>query len=461
MNQRKTPIALFSYNRPQHVERALNTLALCTRLDECDLHIFSDGLRVEAHRAGWEAAQRIVRGRAAEFNATVVEHPENMGCSPSIVKHVTELCRAYGRVIIVEDDFVMNPGYVSYLLDGLDRYEHEPAVYQISAYMFPVELPPGQDAFLETRPVKRALLLNCLDAMYGHCVLKLLNAQYYLDQHPQLDLIVLIPEFLRWLVPAGVAAIWSVDLPLGRGAEWNDWLAREIGRRVAEFDQCWLSVAVSHPHPQTYNIERFTGVVPFALEQWAQRRPTVTFVWRDDRLWSVPAGGGRWTRLTRLIKRGFISRRKHQQRRLIKFAQALRKLSPDIDFAVAGVAQPGGLPEWITDLRRPEPDAVRERAWCERYAASHCVVGVHGSNMLLPSAHAGATVELMPAGHWGNMLQEILFRNEDLRSAVFRHRVLPINTDPVGLAAAVSAVLRTYPDFAAYMAPAAVAHPVI
>ena len=148
MNQRKTPIALFSYNRPQHVERALNTLALCTRLDECDLHIFSDGFRVEAHRAGWEAAQRIVRVRAAEFNATLVEHPENMGCSPSIVKHVTELCRAYGRVIIVEDDFVMNPGYVSYLLDGLDRYEHEPAVYQISAYMFPVELPPGQDAFL-------------------------------------------------------------------------------------------------------------------------------------------------------------------------------------------------------------------------------------------------------------------------------------------------------------------------
>lgn len=316
-------------------------------------------------------------------------------------------------------------------------------------------------AITETRPVKQALLLNCLDAMYGHCVLKLLNAQYYLDQHPQLDLIVLIPDVLRWLVPPGVAAIWSVDLPLGRGAEWNDWLAREIGRRVAEFDQCWLSVAVSHPHPQTYNIERFTGVMPFALEQWAQRRPTVTFVWRDDRLWSVPAGGGRWTRLTRLIKRGFISRRKHQQRRLIKFAQALRKLGPEIDFAVAGVAQPGGLPVWITDLRRPEPDAVRERAWCERYAASHCVVGVHGSNMLLPSAHAGATIELMPAGHWGNMLQEILFRDEDLRSAVFRHRVLPINTDPVGLAAAVSAVLRTYPDFAAYMAPEAVAHPVL
>jgi hypothetical protein len=148
MKNRKTPIALFSYNRPQHVERALSTLACCARLDECDLHFFSDGLRLEEHRAGWEAARRIVRARAADLNATVVEAAANLGCSPSIVKHVTELCREYGRVIVVEDDFVLNPGYVSYLLDGLDRYENEPAVFQVSAYMFPVELPPGQDAYL-------------------------------------------------------------------------------------------------------------------------------------------------------------------------------------------------------------------------------------------------------------------------------------------------------------------------
>jgi hypothetical protein len=148
MKNRKTPIALFSYNRPQHVERALSTLACCARLDECDLHFFSDGLRYEEHRGGWEAARRIVRARAADLNATVVEAAANLGCSPSIVKHVTELCREYGRVIVVEDDFVLNPGYVSYLLDGLDRYENEPAVFQVSAYMFPVELPPGQDAYL-------------------------------------------------------------------------------------------------------------------------------------------------------------------------------------------------------------------------------------------------------------------------------------------------------------------------
>lgn len=147
MSRRKTPIALFTYNRPQHIERALASLVRCPRFDECDLHIVSDGLRIEAHRAGWEEARRVVRVWAKDLKASLVEHTENWGVARSIVTHITDLCHEYGRVIVVEDDFVINQDYVHYLLEGLDRYENEPAVYQISAYMFPVELPPGQDVF--------------------------------------------------------------------------------------------------------------------------------------------------------------------------------------------------------------------------------------------------------------------------------------------------------------------------
>lgn len=83
----------------------------------------------------------------------------------------------------------------------------------------------------EQRGIRKPILLNCLDTVYGHCLLKLLNAQYYLDQRPDLDIIVLIPRFLRWLVPDGTA-IWTVDLPLSRGTEWSDWLAEQLHKRV-------------------------------------------------------------------------------------------------------------------------------------------------------------------------------------------------------------------------------------
>jgi hypothetical protein len=39
----------------------------------------------------------------------------------------------------------------------------------------------------------KVILLNCLDTLYGHSLLKLLNAQYYLDFQLDVSLIVLLP----------------------------------------------------------------------------------------------------------------------------------------------------------------------------------------------------------------------------------------------------------------------------
>ncbi|MCA1615555.1 MAG: hypothetical protein LC800_15935 [Acidobacteria bacterium] len=306
----------------------------------------------------------------------------------------------------------------------------------------------------EHRPVTRgAVLLNCLDTLYGHSLLKLLNAQAYLDRGDT-DVIVLVPAFLEWMVPDGVAQTWVVDLPLRRGAEWNDWLAREVRRRVEAFPAVRVSVAFSHPHPDDFSIERFTRVGPFPLAEWGARlgRPAVTFAWRGDRLWGdeeVPAGGPVEKiahRLGRAANRGG-----GQLRKIVSTAEALRRERPSLDFAVAGIGEPGGLPAWVSDLRRSAPDERTERAWCERYAASHLVVGVHGSNMLLPSAHAGGAVELIGRGRQGNFLQDILFRPGDAREMFFRYRFVPHSTTPAELAELLGLLLGGYPDFVRLM----------
>jgi hypothetical protein len=119
-------------------------------------------------------------------------------------------------------------------------------------------------------------------------------------------------------------------------------------------------------------------------------------------------------------------------------AEALRRDWPTLDFAVAGLSGDGGdgaFPAWVRDLRRPSVDEDAERRWCARYAESHVVVGVHGSNMLLPSAHAGAVVELIGPERWGNFTQDILFRDSgDCRELLFRYRFLPDSTPPPALA---------------------------
>jgi hypothetical protein len=306
-----------------------------------------------------------------------------------------------------------------------------------------------------TRPV---VLLNCLDTLYGHSLLKLLNAQYYLDRRADVDLVVLVPSLLAWMVPDGVAEVWSVGLPLRRGTEWNDWLAREVRRRVEAFADVSLGHALSHPRPDEFDIERFTRVKPFPLGEWDARlvRPTVTFIWRDDRPWRATADSSdessatRRERLRRLIAKR--SRPRVQQSELVsELAESLRRESPALDFAVVGLAEGvgrGALPEWVRDLRRPSLDEVAERGWCERYAASHVVVGVHGSNMLLPSAHAGGVVELIGPGRWGNFTQDILFRETgDSRETLFRYRFVDELTPPRALAQLVGLTLTGRASF--------------
>lgn len=274
---------------------------------------------------------------------------------------------------------------------------------------------------IEHRPVTRPVVfLNCLDTLYGHVLLKLLNAQSLIER-TDLDLIVMLPESFAWLVPDGAAQVWLVRWPLSRGTEWNDALANEIGRRLSAFEEVHLSIAHSHPHPNDYDIERFTRVRPFAIDDWRTRlvNPTVTFLWRDDRVW----------------KRRFTSQRRNVER----LRQALHQQIPELNFAVADIGKPGAL------------DADAERAWCERYAASHLVIGIHGSNMLLPSAHAGGAIELLPRDRWGNYLQDLLLRPSDARDLLFRYRFLPDDTQPEELAQLAASILTGLPKFTELM----------
>ncbi len=144
----KTPIILFTYNRPNHTDRLLSSLANCSRLDECELHIYCDGPKTPEHSSGVEASRSVVRRWASLFHARVIERDENLGLARSVVAGVTEACDRFGRVIVLEDDLELNPNFLNYMLQGLDHYQDDSRVYQISGYMFPITYVPKTTVLL-------------------------------------------------------------------------------------------------------------------------------------------------------------------------------------------------------------------------------------------------------------------------------------------------------------------------
>lgn len=141
------PIAFFVYNRPRHSERALRALSRCADLNLCHLHIYCDGPKKLEHREAVDAARAVVRVWGARLGASVVERDENRGLSRSISETVTDLVASHGRVIVLEDDLVPSPDFLSFMLAGLDAYEGEDRVAQISGSLLIPKMECATDGF--------------------------------------------------------------------------------------------------------------------------------------------------------------------------------------------------------------------------------------------------------------------------------------------------------------------------
>jgi hypothetical protein len=275
---------------------------------------------------------------------------------------------------------------------------------------------------------REAVFLNCLDFVYGHSVHKLLNAQWHLDEPDGQPLVALVPSSLAALVPDGTAEVWVVDEPFRRLRGGLPALEERVLRELERFDRCVLSPCYPHPHPSTWSIERFTG--PLAGERVG--RPSIVLSVREDRLW-----GG--------------SERRHR-RNLARLWERIRAELPDAGAAVIGVSRLDLVPDGVLDLRSTAPDAAVERRWLELMRGADLALGVHGSNMLLPSALAAATVELVPENRFGNVIHASLIAEPDPLLAVFRYRYLYGDDElrdlaPERVADVAVTVLREQPNF--------------
>lgn len=142
------PIALFAYRRPDHLRRVLSALRTNPEAASSDLVVFSDGPRNEAHAAGVAEVRALLRDLDGFASVRVVERQRNLGLAASIVAGVTEIVRSRGEVVVVEDDLVVAPGFLSYMNEGLERYRHDARVASIHGYRYPLAAPSESSFFI-------------------------------------------------------------------------------------------------------------------------------------------------------------------------------------------------------------------------------------------------------------------------------------------------------------------------
>lgn len=241
-----------------------------------------------------------------------------------------------------------------------------------------------------------AIILNCLDNRFGHAFAKLWNAAILNDLYPSRSIIVWVPSALRWLVPDGMSEIWSFDAPLRDMGRLITNLDTAVKQAMSRFRNVWLSPAYTHLAPDKIDLRKMLRTDPFDLSQFAVLPPTITFVLREDRFWQSSPLEFFLFRVAvkfKLSKRLFVWR---QNTLVNKTARKIRRQLPTASFSALGMGKHGRLASFIADHRKDTLTTQDEHAWCRIYAASHVIVGVHGSSMLIPTALGAGFVEILP-----------------------------------------------------------------
>jgi hypothetical protein len=313
-----------------------------------------------------------------------------------------------------------------------------------------VDMPVHIEKIINSSKRKEKLLvLNTIDQSYGHCIFTLFNTDYYaskLDFH----LLVIVQKELRWLVPDGIDEVWIVDMPFSRAQLWHTSLVNQINERIAQFPKSFLCRAFPQAPEGEFDVEKFSRIKPFPLDEWNKRleNPVVTFVWRTDRFWKRVLPRLIENRITIRFFPNLIRqiRNNIQFRWIIRFSEELRRKAPTIDFAVAGMdTREFKLPKWVKDYRYPYHDDKIAREMCERYAASHLIIGCNGSSLVLPSFHAGAVVNIVPHDGWAVSAGSYYLRPTSPADVQYRYLLLPAETSIARVVKVVVQILRDRP----------------
>lgn len=136
------PIVLFVYNRPVHTRKTLEALSANYLADQSRLIVYADGA---TESASPQELQRIKEVHSVVVekqwckNVELIVSKDNQGLAKSVISGITSTLEQHNKVIVLEDDLLTSPWFLTFMNQGLDLYHNSSSVYCINGYMFPIQ----------------------------------------------------------------------------------------------------------------------------------------------------------------------------------------------------------------------------------------------------------------------------------------------------------------------------------
>ena len=138
-NTSLAPIALFAFNRPEHLTKTIEALKKNTLASESLIFVFIDGAK-DNDTFNNNLVKEISYNICGFKNVQIIERQQNLGLRQNIIDGVSYIFKKFEKIIVLEDDIVTSNFFLEYMNQALVYYKSIDKVWHISGYNDPIDL---------------------------------------------------------------------------------------------------------------------------------------------------------------------------------------------------------------------------------------------------------------------------------------------------------------------------------
>lgn len=138
-----TPVAIFTFTKLEPLKQTIQALAKNNHAKNTELFVFSDGPKNEYIKSKVDHVRDYIRTIEGFKKVNTSFATINKGLANSIIEGVSQVLEKYDSVIVLEDDLITSPNFLTFMNQALEFYRDYENIISISGYSPPVKVPVG------------------------------------------------------------------------------------------------------------------------------------------------------------------------------------------------------------------------------------------------------------------------------------------------------------------------------
>ena len=128
------PIAVFCYNRLDHIRLTIGSLKNNILAQNSEIFIFSDGPKNQKDNLIIKKVRKYLSTVEGFKRIKIFKAKKNLGLRRSIVEGVSFVLKKRKKIIVLEDDMVTSTYFLSFMNDALNYYKNQKKIFHITSH---------------------------------------------------------------------------------------------------------------------------------------------------------------------------------------------------------------------------------------------------------------------------------------------------------------------------------------